>query len=328
MNTWRVWLTTLVCSLWLGLAAQPSSAQAANLHIEIRPEIGPAGSTVEIFGSSAAPNAQINVLYAPFDSAIGCRAGRDAQLVASVTADERGQFYAAQRATPSAADQIGITYLAKTSGPDARASNVACFTFSDAGPARTFPETGFTVSGRFLEYWEHNGGLPVFGYPIGPARQEYNADTGQTYLTQWFERNRFELHPENDAPYDVLLGRLGVERLHQQGIDWTTLPPGERSSACSWFAYTQHNVCDQANGAGFLTYWRSHGLNFDNDARSSFDESLALFGYPLTEAYWDTNSSGDTVLMQYFERARFEWHPANPQPFRVLLGRLGAELRP
>jgi hypothetical protein len=34
---------------------------------------------------------------------------------------------------------------------------------------------------------------------------------GQEYTVQWFERARFEHHPENDPPYDVLLGLLGVE---------------------------------------------------------------------------------------------------------------------
>jgi len=34
---------------------------------------------------------------------------------------------------------------------------------------------------------------------------------GKQYQVQWFERARFELHPENDAPYDVLLGLLGNE---------------------------------------------------------------------------------------------------------------------
>ena len=40
----------------------------------------------------------------------------------------------------------------------------------------------------------------------------------------------------------------------------------------------------------------------------------------------EANSSGDMVLTQWFERARFEYHPGNPEPYRVLLGRLGAEL--
>ena len=32
-----------------------------------------------------------------------------------------------------------------------------------------FPQTGHTISGRFLSYWQNNGGLPVFGYPITDA---------------------------------------------------------------------------------------------------------------------------------------------------------------
>src|SRR3712207_8635843 len=54
----------------------------------------------------------------------------------------------------------------------------------------------------------------VFGYPLTAAATEVNRDTGQPYLTQWFERNRFELHTENQAPYDVLLGRLGRSEEH------------------------------------------------------------------------------------------------------------------
>ncbi|HZG67583.1 MAG TPA: hypothetical protein VEZ12_12620, partial [Herpetosiphonaceae bacterium] len=59
----------------------------------------------------------------------------------------------------------------------------------------------------------------------------------------------------------------------------------------------------------------------------SLEESLALSGLPLTEARMETNAAGDTVLTQWFERARLEWHPNNPDPYKVLLGLLGVELR-
>ena len=45
------------------------------------------------------------------------------------------------------------------------------------------------IDGRFREYWEQNGGLAVFGYPISPAQQQQTAEG--TFLTQSFERNRF-----------------------------------------------------------------------------------------------------------------------------------------
>jgi hypothetical protein len=88
----------------------------------------------------------------------------------------------------------------------------------------TVPGIGNCIEGRFRQYWEQNGGLAVFGYPITAAQNEVNRDTSQTYLTQWFERTRFELHTENQAPYDVLLGRLGDDRLRQLGRDWWTFP--------------------------------------------------------------------------------------------------------
>jgi hypothetical protein len=195
---------------------------------------------------------------------------------------------------------------------------------AQAADEQCFAQTGQCLSGRFLEYWEQNGGLAVFGYPITPARSERNPDTGQTYLTQWFERNRFELHPENAAPYDVLLGRLGDGLLRQRGIDWQALPrESGPKPGCLWFEATGHNVCDQADGVGFRIDWLSHGL--DDPRLDDYQQSLALFGYPLTEARQETNSSGDTVLTQWFERARFEWHPDKPHPYKVLLGLLGNE---
>jgi hypothetical protein len=191
---------------------------------------------------------------------------------------------------------------------------------SQAG-SQFFPETGHTVSGRFLTYWRQHGGLAVFGYPLTEQLQENGR------AVQYFERQRFELHQENAAPYDVLLGRLGDEILLRSGIDWRTQPnsPG-RVAGCMYFELTRHNVCNQQRGIGFLSYWQSHGLEFDGRAGKSYAESLALIGLPLTEPYQYTNSSGDTIQVQWFERARFEWHPNNPVQYRVLLGRLGAEL--
>ncbi|HEY0739693.1 MAG TPA: hypothetical protein VGD69_32510 [Herpetosiphonaceae bacterium] len=193
---------------------------------------------------------------------------------------------------------------------------------------RCFPETGRCISGRFREYWEQNGGLAVFGFPIGPAIQERNRDTGQIYLTQWFQRNRFELHPENKPPYDVLLGRLGDDWLQQRDVDWRKEGRATPEASCLYFEQTGRNVCDQASGLGFKSYWQSHGLEFDGRRGTSYAESLALFGLPLTEPRMENNSSGDRVLTQLFERARFEWHPNQSDPnFRVLLGLLGNELR-
>ena len=188
-------------------------------------------------------------------------------------------------------------------------------------------KTPHCLNDPFSDYWERNGGLPVFGYPITTAANEVNADTGQTYLTQWLERNRMEDHPENaGTPYRVLLGLLGKERLKQLGRDPGAEPRESGPKAgCLWFDQTGHNVCNIQGTLGFKTYWESNGLKIAG--LDAYAQSLQLFGLPLTEPKTETNANGDTVLTQWFERARFEWHPGNPDQFKVLLGLLGKEVR-
>src|SRR4051794_32070648 len=156
-----------------------------------------------------------------------------------------------------------------------------------AAQAQTcFAETGFCIGGRFAQYWQQNGGLPVFGYPLTNELSE----GGRT--VQYFERQRFELHTENAAPYDVLLGLLGEELLQRQGIDWhtqSTQSVAPTSGAnCLWFQQTQHKICDESLGVGFMHYWLSHGLKFDSQPAQSYAESLALFGLPITDSFQST----------------------------------------
>ena len=168
------------------------------------------------------------------------------------------------------------------------------------------------VRGRFLQYWRDNGGLPVFGYPITP---EFREETPEgIFVVQYFERNVFEFHPEKARPYDVLLGRLGDTRLLQLGRDWFAEPKGAQTPGCSWWAQTSHSICGE-----FKAYWEGHGLN--DPALDRTGRSLALFGLPLTEPTMETNQAGDTVMTQWFERARLEFHPGKG----ILLGLLGNE---
>ena len=183
-----------------------------------------------------------------------------------------------------------------------------------------FEETGHNACEPFASYWEANGGLPIFGYPITEAFEEVSLDTGNTYLVQYFERERLEHHPAlAGTEYEILLGRLGNEVLLQQGRDWQTFeksdPSEENYIAATGFAVPQM----------FLDYWASYGLEL-GDPGISFRESLALFGYPISQAEMETNMAGDTVMTQWFERARFEYHPDNGAEHQVLLGLLGSEL--
>src|SRR5205085_7420414 len=93
--------------------------------------------------------------------------------------------------------------------------------------SRVFPETGKTVHGRFLEYWDGHGGLAQQGFPISEEMQERSDTDGKTYTVQYFERAVFELHPENQPPYDVLLSLLGVSHYGQK---YPNGAPGQAAS--------------------------------------------------------------------------------------------------
>ncbi|PZS02897.1 MAG: peptidoglycan hydrolase [Candidatus Chloroheliales bacterium] len=169
-----------------------------------------------------------------------------------------------------------------------------------------FLQTGHSLAGRFLRYWQQHGGLAIYGYPLTEEHTEISATDGKVYTVQYFERNRFEYHPANQPPYDVLLGLLGVQAL---GDNFA--PPRDPVSDTStqhYFPETQHLL-----RGGFFNYWQQHG-------------GLAQFGYPLTDEIAETSpTDGKVYTVQYFERVRFEFHPENQPPNDVLLGLLGVD---
>jgi len=167
--------------------------------------------------------------------------------------------------------------------------------------------TGFRVSNRFHDFWQGHGGLAAFGYPITGERQEVSPTDGRPYIVQWFERTRFEWHPANAAPFQVLLGLMG--RQVTVGRQFAPIAPFAGTADHRFVPETGHSLSGR-----FLQYWQTTG-------------SLALYGYPISEPLTEPNATDSTpYVVQYFERARFEWHPANAPPYDVLLGLLGRQL--
>ncbi|MGI8586398.1 MAG: hypothetical protein ACR2M0_01735 [Chloroflexia bacterium] len=169
-----------------------------------------------------------------------------------------------------------------------------------------FPATGHTLRGAFLDYWTRYGGLAQFGYPLTEEFFDASDRKNEQLQVQYFERNRFEYHPENaGGPYAVLLGTLG---LFFHPAD----PPAPRPSdpAALYFEPTGHTL-----SGSFKKLWQSHG-------------GLFVHGYPITEPIQETNpTDGKSYTVQYFERSRFELHPENAgTPYEVLLGLLGTQL--
>jgi spore germination protein YaaH len=173
-----------------------------------------------------------------------------------------------------------------------------------------FPETGHSLGGVFLKYWQEHGGLPIYGYPLTEEFTEVSPTNGKKYKVQYFERNRFEYHPENKPPNDVQLGLLGVQVVGKRVFPEAINP--EVGPDTVYFPQVRHTL-----GGAFLRYWQEYG-------------GLEQFGYPISEPVMERSQiDGKTYLVQYLQRARFELHPeyAGTQ-YEVLLGLLGWDVVP
>jgi hypothetical protein len=123
--------------------------------------------------------------------------------------------------------------------------------FPEATPdmgSQYFPETKHTLSGKFLKFWLKRGGLATFGYPISEPFDEVSPDDGQIRTTQYFERARFEYHPEAlDGFYhdreqanglllaglhEIELGDLGRQAAQRKGYTFGGSP--QLSGAPDW----------------------------------------------------------------------------------------------
>jgi hypothetical protein len=170
-----------------------------------------------------------------------------------------------------------------------------------ASPFRYFKETGHNIGARIKTFYETKGGIATFGLPLTEVIQEGNLQV------QYFERAKFELHPEFEPSYYVSLTQLG-RALVEGRTEEPFLPrAGADSASVTFFPQTGHTV-----QLGFRAYWLNNG-------------GLQIFGYPLSEEFSEVSpDDGQTYTVQYFERAKFEYHPETPNN-TIQISRLGAQ---
>lgn len=165
------------------------------------------------------------------------------------------------------------------------------------GNWRYFGETGCWVGAEFLTFFDKRGGVDIFGFPID------NATIEDGLTVQYFQRARMELHPEASAAYRVQLGLLGQLLLGRidPPVTHDRLPAvGDRNH--EYFPDT-----GQVVSYAFLEYFRARG-------------GVDVFGYPIS-----AQAVENGVTVQYFQRARLEWRPGNPEAYRVQPGLVGSE---
>lgn len=154
-----------------------------------------------------------------------------------------------------------------------------------------FPETGHNVKGEFLRFYKTAGNPSlVFGYPI---TEQITSRDGK--VVQYFQRARFELRPDMPQDQRIQLTALGAMdyELGSQQLDINN------PSACKVFP-TGFRVC-----FAFLDFYEASG-------------GAAQFGNPISPFEFHEN-----LIVQYFERARFEWRADRPDGQRVVISDLG-----
>ncbi|MBN1665526.1 MAG: hypothetical protein JW862_00495 [Anaerolineales bacterium] len=161
------------------------------------------------------------------------------------------------------------------------------------GNIEYFPETGHSLSGEFLEKYFSTARFDLlYGYPITEAF--FDPLTGR--YVQYFERARFELFPDQPPELRVRRTLIG-EYLSTEGQPANIPQP---ATACHTFSESGQTVC-----YAFLDFFNAHG-------------GVLSFGYPVSGLIYQ-----DDLLVQYFQFARFEWHPERPAGKRVQLTDLG-----
>ncbi len=163
------------------------------------------------------------------------------------------------------------------------------------GEEEYFNSTGHYVKGPFLDFYRTRGGARIFGYPL----TEVFYDQRIGLWVQYFDNVRMEWHPENPEPYRVQLGLLAELLGHRYPpIPSSQIPGGNPYRR--YFPETGHVV-----SFAFLVFYDQNG-------------GLDIFGYPISEPMVENGR-----IVQYFQRARMEWHPERPKEERVVLGALG-----
>lgn len=175
------------------------------------------------------------------------------------------------------------------------------------------------IDGRIQEFWERNGSWDTFGIPLEPPSLIFPSGLKRT--AQQFEKVRIEHQSSLFVPYDVFLGNIGLEWLNTfittlvplDEVQRTTLIP--RSDVCVIPSESEISVCGP-----FMDYYKSTGINYDNNAFFTQVEHEALFGKPLTSAMLHTPTG---LVVQVFEHLRLDY---NPNTGKTSIGNINTEL--
>ncbi len=211
----------------------------------------------------------------------------------------------------------------------------------------TFPQTGKTVKGLFLDYWQTHGGVMQQGYPIapsGPQPSSVNWGGPLPGSVNWGRPNPGSVNwggSQGVSPtpgtmntannvtnnvYTMQYFERAVFEYHPENKPPYDVLLSQLGTSRYKFKYPNgapNQSADTKNGQyfpetkrwvgdKFWQYWQQHG-------------GLMQQGFPISNEFTEKSEvNGQTYKVQYFERAVFEYHPENKPPYDVLLTPLGA----
>ena len=192
---------------------------------------------------------------------------------------------------------------------------------------RFFPETGHAISGAFYDFWRKRGGLDVFGHPISEPMSEVSPVDGQPRTVQYFERARFEHHPEDMDPfyrdwadsynlrlrtlYEVQLGDLGRQAAARRSYSFarTDQQPG----VPEWSSVLPVRRID---------------INLSTQSLTAYEDDLPVFNAPVATGRDGFNTpTGSYAIYERYVRqdmagnaAGESWYVANVPWVQYVVG--------
>lgn len=157
---------------------------------------------------------------------------------------------------------------------------------------RFYPETGHTLEPQFVDFFDANGGVEIFGYPITDGFQNPADGT----VIQYTENALFA--------WDAPKGQVQLQPLGELVGGWH-LPkenPKAEGSGCRYFQESGHSTC-----FAFLSYYQAHG-------------GRDLFGLPISDFIIQNDR-----IVQYFQYFRLDWYPDSESAVQVRVAPLGRE---
>jgi len=161
---------------------------------------------------------------------------------------------------------------------------------------RYFPATGHWVKGEFLKTYNLvSDPIRLYGYPITEA---FSSDLSSNTLVQFFNKAMFILrvNSANGLAVEVMpIGRYLYTADNPRALI-------EKFSGCRVFPDSDFPIC-----YAFLEFYEIYG-------------GTAQFGKPISGIELQND-----YQVQYFERARLEFHPELPLGKKVMVADLGSE---